>query len=198
MKQFSILIAFILINLSTQVTAQHIPGSVEFGPYFAYQFGFFNTDIPDIPGVNSKSTEVSTDGYSLGGVVAYHISPTIALLGIIRYDYLSLYSTQKGEKDTYTDQNGDIYEYSLFAASRFSLPQITTTIFFQYNAIGRLNLLGGAQVGVLTNETEENRYNLSFNPLYPMSFDDIPTKIPTAYKGQIPQYWDVTHTSLVL
>jgi len=198
MKHIILLFACFYLAFSVNVSAQNVAGSVEVGPYVAYQFGFFSTDIPDIPGVNSQSSEVSTSGFSLGGLVAYHFTPTIAILGIIRYDYLDLYSKQMGAKDTYTDQNGEVQEYSLYASSRFKIPQLTTTLFCQYNVIGRLNLLGGAQIGILSNDTEENRYSLLFNPTSPMSFDDIPSKIPTTYKGQTPQYWDATHTSMVL
>jgi hypothetical protein len=171
---------------------------VEIGPYVAYQFGFFNTDIPDIPGVDAKSTDVSTNGFSLGGLVTYTITPEVALLGIIRYDYLDMYSKQFGMKDTYIDQNGEAREYTLYAESRFKVPQITTTLFCQYNVIGRLNLLAGGQLGFLSNETEENRYSIIFNPSFPMAFENIPSKIPTAYKGQTPQFTDKTHTSMVL
>ncbi len=198
MKYFLDLLALIFIALPGQASGQNIPGSVEIGPFIAYQFGFFTTSIPDIPGVDAQSTDVSTDGYSLGGLVTYHLTSEVALLGIIRYDYLSLYPEQMGAKDTYTDMNGEKQEYTLFATSRLRIPQITTTLFCQYNVVGRLNVLGGAQIGIVSNPTEENRYSISFNPSYPMSFDDIPSKIPSAYKGQAPRYTDNTHTSMTL
>ena len=198
MKHFILLFALCMIGLTSQLSAQNVPGLTEIGLYTAAHFGFFSTTIPDITGVNAQSTDVSTSGYSIGGMVKHHLSQEVALLGIVRYDYLSLHATQSGATDTYTYHNGEKVEYSLFASSRFDVPQIATTILCQYNVVSKLNILAGAQVGFLMNDTEENRYGLLFNYQYPMSFDDIPSKIPTAYKGQTPSYHDDTHTSFVL
>jgi len=184
------------VNLS----AQNVAGSVEVGVYSAYQFTQFSGGYIELDSSKYIDDAYTTYGYTIGGMVEIHISHTVALLGILRYEELhgKKYRTSS-ENHKLADGTDFIVDYEHIL--KFTSPQIVASVLGKITIPGtNLNLIAGVNIGTMIADKEDQRTTIIFDPKYPFQFpieffSDSRFWLPV--KGYKQHFLDETRTSLV-
>ncbi len=199
MKQCLLLLALISLSFSTQISAQNAAGSVEVGVYSAYQFTHFSGGYIELDSSKYIDDVYSTYGYTIGSMVELHISPTVALLGMLRYEELH------GSKNKITSvpsklANGTDIIVELEHILKITAPQIAISILGEFTIPDtKLNLLGGINIGVLIADNEEQRTTIIFDPKNPVQYPYVlfGDSLVQPIKDYKPHFLDETRQTIV-
>ncbi|MBK9249977.1 MAG: hypothetical protein IPM69_18195 [Ignavibacteria bacterium] len=208
MKHFIVLFACFCIALSVNISAQNVAGSVEVGVYSAYQFTHFSGGYIELFNNKFEDDPYTTYGFTVGGMVEVHFSPTFAVLAILRYE--KLYGKKIHVGDKYPSKLADGTEILTEINHVFEViaPQYASTLLGKYTPTeSKLSILAGISIGVLINDKEEQLYQLVLDPTRPVQFpisvdsfgmpvDSITSAVVT--KGQKSRFTDETRTSITL
>jgi len=200
MKHIILLFACFCIAFSVNVFAQNVAGSVEIGVYSAYQFTHFSGGYIELDSSKYIDDVYSTYGYTIGGMVELHISQTVALIGMLRYEELhglkSRYTSETSRKANGTEQT---LHFSNDLEVR--APQIMTTLLGKLTIPEtKLSVVVGGSVGVLVFDKEEQRTVNLFDPqnpyqFFPLIVDSLHAiKFVKEYK---PHYLDETRSTII-
>ncbi len=201
MKQFVLLLALISLSFSTQISAQNAAGSVEVGVYSAYQFTHFSGGVFEEPNAKLYDIPFSSYGITAGATTEYHITPTFALVGILRYESLHAY---KYLEDMFPGMLADstVITTKLYHEYRVVAPQFVASVLGKFTISNtKVSVLGGASLGILINDSEVESFGLILDPNRPtfgFGTDTIKGLKYPGFKGQHPRFSDDFRTSLLL
>jgi hypothetical protein len=201
MKRFLQASFLFLLLCSLRVFAQYTSGTVEVGPYFAYQHWNLSGDEK----IENEKSFPSVQGKTLSGITAgimaeYHLSSIFSLQSIVRYEELNENLSVPGAANLYSLSNGYKIEAEMGYTYQIIAPQIVASLTGKFIIPGTgLSILIGGSAGILIGDEQKIHYNLQLIPKYPMlTLDSLPIPIPAKIRGQTTRFTDDTHKSVLL
>ena len=202
MKHIILLFACFCIAFSVNLSAQNVAGSVEVGVYSAYQFTHFSGGVFEEPNAKLYDIPFSSYGITAGATAELHITPTFAILGILRYDVL--YARKYYLYNDYPSKlsDGTVITTKLYHEYKVVAPQIAATILGKYTFLEtNFSVLGGVSLGILINDSEVETFGLILDPDRPTNGfgpDSIKGLKYPGIKGKYPYISNDTRTSIIL
>ncbi|MFN8359390.1 MAG: outer membrane beta-barrel protein [Candidatus Kapaibacterium sp.] len=200
MKHIILLFACVYLAFSVNLSAQNVAGSVEVGVYSAYQFTQFSGGYIELLSGKYDNDPYTTYGFTIGGMTEIHFSPTFAVLALLRYEELHGNKIRSGDKYPSKLADGTEITTEINHVFEVKAPQFASTILGKYTlSDSKVSVLAGVSIGILTNDKEEQRYELIFDPEKPIQFPLVIDTLLALYsvKDYKPHFLDETRQTII-